>query len=453
MSYVSTNMNMSKEHGRCGYTWPENHHISDNPKHQSCCWRETVDGTNRCVWHADPNKIDKNVDRLESVLLPKRVRSRSTPSELIDGADLNGVSFDNPISLSDVSLRDSNLNGAHFSNSKFDRCNLSDSTLIVTDFSDTAIINSDLSHVTAGAANFSESELSGTDFSNAILEDVDFSNASFGRLVPSKFDRSRDLKSRLNVDFSNADLRNSDLSGSNLRVANFLNADIQGANFSESVLREVNLKNVQVDGSTECKIQNEKYDRTRLVQHRLISIVIETLPRWWPSVGDSDLTTNQWAETAKAYHDFKKAFNNHGLVRKARHQRLRERGARRCEARTAASDDDAIEEWFYWFWSTLAWQLTGYGVSIRRIARNMGILFGSITFTYLLVEFHFSGHALTEDFSTVPEIFYYSTIAFTTTPPVMPHSDLMKLFVMTEAFLGTILIVFLGYVLGTRELF
>jgi hypothetical protein len=51
----------------------------------------------------------------------------------------------------------------------------------------------------------------------------------------------------------------------------------------------------------------------------------------------------------------------------------------------------------------------------------------------------------------VLESLYYSIITFTTSPPEPPRGTVMQIIAGIETFTGTLLTVFLGYVLGTRE--
>lgn len=100
--------------GRCGYTSPPNHEVGVDPSHQSCCWRPTLDDTNRCVWHADPNDTnEKTSANLQEVRPDPEVRARTLPLyELLDGAELAGFEIKDSISLSGVALRNADLTGA-----------------------------------------------------------------------------------------------------------------------------------------------------------------------------------------------------------------------------------------------------------------------------------------------------------------------------------------------------
>ena len=53
--------------------------------------------------------------------------------------------------------------------------------------------------------------------------------------------------------------------------------------------------------------------------------------------------------------------------------------------------------------------------------------------------------------ATLFEKAYHSIVTFTTAPPEEPHGKIVRSVAMAETFLGTLLVVFLGYVLGNRE--
>jgi hypothetical protein len=84
---------------------------------------------------------------------------------------------------------------------------------------------------------------------------------------------------------------------------------------------------------------------------------------------------------------------------------------------------------------------TGYGIQLRWILAMMFLLYTSSTVVYWTV----GGMAPIESL-------YYSIVTFTTSPPgPAPTGLLMRAVAGFETFAGTAAIVFLGYVLGTRE--
>ena len=318
-------------------------------------------------------------------------------------ADLRGAD------LSDANLSDTNLHEADLSGANLQHANLSGADLREID-----LIDAKLSHADLGGANLLAANLSNANLFNANLSETYSSwDEPFEPLAGVDLGRENPW----GVLFSAANLSESNLSGAELSKSDFSDADLQSANLTEANLRDTDLSvanlvgtdlrdtnldgceltgatlrhayfdEVSVNGSTKCKIQNEGYDKQRPVQIPVFRHVIRMRPRWLPSVGNSGYDAQKWDSTSQAYHDLKMAIKNRGLVSKARQQHLRERGARRCEAWAAATDDGTVDEWLRWFKSAVVWQLTGYGVSIRRISRNMGILFGFATLAYLLADF------------------------------------------------------------------
>ena len=565
---------------RCGYVYPPHHEVRDESAQQNGCWRKSAgsEETERCLWHADPDSVEKTVASLREARSPPEQTDQPIPdirqqvpskAELLDGVKTPGITFGKQFPFRNVSLREADLSDADLSDAKFWhadlsgakikdadlsganlwRADLSGANLWRADLSDADVVNADLPNVDLRGADLPDADLrdadlldvnlSDADLSDANLKDADLSGSNLKDvdLSASKL-RGADLSgsnlrdadltgSKLwganfsgsnlrDADLTDADLRDADLTDANLRDADLTDADLRDANLTDANLRDANLtdanfrhadltdanlqhaslsdaglrdtdlsganlsganllganlssanlsganlesttltgiilrnatiEDVSIDGSTNCQSLAEGYDADRSIKNRYIQLLIRKRPRWWPSVGSSNLDASQWDATARAYHDLKSAFNDHGLVSKARHQHLGERGARRCEARAAKEKGSWLRSW-------IAWQLTGYGVSIRRIFRNMSIIFGVATLAYLTIEFIYPVHAINQEYANIPEIFYYSVITFTTTPPDMPDSTIIKAIVMTEAFFGTLLVVFLGYVLGTREQF
>jgi hypothetical protein len=126
-----------------------------------------------------------------------------------------------------------------------------------------------------------------------------------------------------------------------------------------------------------------------------------------------------------------------GSLDGARTARVRERKARRREA--FAEDD--IEGVTDWLWSCLLHGTTRYGVQLNWIIMYMFVLFALSALAY------YGGTDLSPSQSL-----YYSAVTFTTT---WPQNSLPSGFVAAvaafETFAGPAAIVFLGYVLGTRE--
>ena len=139
---------------------------------------------------------------------------------------------------------------------------------------------------------------------------------------------------------------------------------------------------------------------------------------------------------ARVYHDLKLAFDENGFVGRARRFHIQERRARRHET--------AIEEgWFSrrHLTALVSGAFTGYGVGVRRLLGTMAVLFAVSTLTYFV--------------TPIQNPLLYSVITFTTAPP--GQTGVLPIWAQAvagvETFVGTLLIVSLGFVLGNREQF
>ena len=216
---------------KCGYTWPEDHKVEDSPNHQSCCWRDTYQDSDRCVWHASPNKVGKKpVEALQKSLVDNEVREQThLGGELLDGVVLTGIELGDSISLDGYYLRDSSLchvglTNANLQNAKFSNADLSNADLS----------NADLRSAGLGSADLTDADLSFTDLQDADLESADFTNAT---AWSADLTHSYLFEANLEgADFSGASLADSFLEGANLT-----NANLSGVDLSESFLMDATL--------------------------------------------------------------------------------------------------------------------------------------------------------------------------------------------------------------------
>jgi hypothetical protein len=286
-----------------------------------------------------------------------------------------------------------NLSGAELEETSVDLSGPSDEFIDSFDLSNLDLKNTDLT-----GANLGDADLSGKDLSKSKLSDVNLSGSDL-------------IKTNLRgADLTRTNLKAANLIGANLRNANLNEANLRGARLSKANLQNAKLSNVAVDGSTEC---------TRLFESS----------NFLPSALDA---------TARAYHDLKSAFANHGLVSKARRFHVHERRLRRIELRETKGRFSKDH-----MGSLASEKLTGYGVRPSQLGKWMAGLFFLPTVIYLLVGI--------ED-SFVRTI-SYSVVTFTTTPPFRPTGMLLQIVVMLQAFLGTLSLITLGYIFSNRERF
>jgi hypothetical protein len=165
---------------RCGYTWPPDHEVDDDPNHQSCCWRQALLDADRCAWHADPNKTEeKTIAALQEARSEPTVREQNEPfAELLDGAVLAGCEIGDSILLSRVALRDAYLSGANLSNATLNRVNLRGASLTDATLNRVDLRGANLNSVDMRDANLAESKLQNADFNDSNLEFADFSDCN-----------------------------------------------------------------------------------------------------------------------------------------------------------------------------------------------------------------------------------------------------------------------------------
>jgi uncharacterized protein YjbI with pentapeptide repeats len=203
--------------------------------------------------------------------------------EILDGAKLSGQDINNKISFENCRLRNADfshakLDGANFSGATlgnpsegsdfgadFSKANLKDSdfsysNLRGANFSDADLDNADLTQLDADAsfssdhkegAKFSNAKLPNADLSRSDFSGADFSDADFSSNVheitavwgpgvyPSDDDEDDpDFENTVFVaaDFSGADIRRLEISGSNFRRADLSEVILWGTTFSEAIM-------------------------------------------------------------------------------------------------------------------------------------------------------------------------------------------------------------------------
>lgn len=403
---------------RCGYTYPTDFEIDDRPiHHQHCCYRQTLPDADRCVWHVDPAATSyKNSKKLKSARSSQKVQAQTSPlGELLDGADLSGLDISDDICFANASLRE-----ADFSETNFSLADLSGADLRGSNFSGAYLAANDFTEANLNFANLSDTYLRAADFSNAELMSADLSgsdlqgaNFTEGNLVVANLSET-DLKGA-NLTVSNfrganlagTDLRATDVLGAQLQESDLSEADLRKSDFTDSVLVNTDLSNVVVDRTTQI---------AKLPESKILRLADHT-----------------WDDIAKSYHNIKRMYSKNGLTSRARNHQFRKRRARRKEAWAEGGRD-----YFVWLGSLLSWLITGYGIKLKQPI--------ILIFVVLLISTGIYSAA------GISHSLYYSIVTFTTSPPSPPpRGGLAEGVAMIETFIGTLLIVLLGYVLGSRE--
>ena len=452
---------------RCGYTL-EPSEVTDESiiggkeawyedKRVTSCWREVwKDGS--CIWHADVE--DKPIDELKDSL--------DNTTKSLHGAVLRHVDLNDQISFSGVrligadlerselrqadftgaDLRFAKLAHAHFNNAEMDGTNFARAHLEntffwgaslnkaifrfanqglsnspETQFWQAELQNTDLNRSTFSESNFQSADLSGAEMPHANFEGTDFSTAD----LPSA-----DLK---HADLSNADFSNTVLSGTDLTDVTISDTVFHGADLSKADFFGLDLSRIEID-------QGTSFGTTLLYEDQA------------KDVEATDEKAEQWNKDARSHHDLKIMFAENGFSARARRHYIAQRRARRKEAAAAKDYYTAFKSW-------ISWQGTGYGTSIRRVSRNIvGVL---LLFTGIYPFLDVGANDLSicapinelvpRFIDALPESVYFSIVTFTTVGfgTVPPSSELARYFSGIEAFLGTLLMVLLGFVLGNRE--
>lgn len=278
---------------------------------------------------------------------------------------------------------------------------LSGADLSGANLSGANLIKADLSEADLSEANLSEANLTRADLSEAILWEVNLTAASLEV-----------------ADFSEAEMVYCNLKGADLSGADFSGTDLSGSKLTDVLLRDTSLSTALLSRGTNIDPPIQR---------------LKEKPKTDP--GLQSRPVKMWDAVARANNELKTAFSNNGLIDQAREARARERHARRREAKA----DETLRGTLAWFGSLLSRWTTGYGVKLLPVVVIMSALFlGSATvYSYLGMG--------------VGESLYYSVVTFTTSPPRDPEPGIMRLVAGIETFLGTTMIVLLGYVLGARE--
>jgi len=371
--------------------------------------------------------------------LVRETREQNSPyAELLDGANLSNVKLVDRIFLENVALRGSLLNNAEFRNIDLSGANLQDADLSGADLRDADLSVADLRDADLSEANLQDADLSGADLRDANLTEASlragFSGADLRGADLSKADFSGRA---VGANLSGADFRDAILSAADLRKANLSGTDLRAAVLVSVLLGNTDLSNVQLDHRTQFT--------SRSLRQRFKSIFLPR-PR---KVG---VESNTWNAHARDFHKLAAICSREGLIGQARTLTILERHARRNETLSNGNILTALGAW-------LNWQATSYGISVGRVSRNMLLLFLVSSLTYLLNGIRTAEEAIriselmSRPFLTesVVNTVYFSVVTFTTSPPWTVFVEVSQWMAMIETFLGTLLIVLLGYVLGHRD--
>lgn len=328
------------------------------------------------------------------------------------------IPHENAVSADDIRPV-ADLREADLSEADLQEADLSEANLRETDLSEANLYRADLSEANLYRATLSEANLRGADLSKANLYLATLSEANL---------RGADL--------SEANLREADLSKANLREADLSGSDLVNATLTDVVLWDATLSETLLSRGTEFDPPKQ-----RIRQYAENPNPLSTSRRRYDAIAGAT-PRRRYDAIARANHELRTAYSENGLVKQARDARVRERKARRNEARVEGGR--LSRGTGAYLLSCVSQGFTGYGVQLLPVVVVMSALFLGSATVYTI----WGG-------MPVEKSLYYSIVTFTTSPPQSPSEAGFGLFPAlvagVETIAGTTAIIFLGYVLGTRE--
>ena len=424
---------------------------------------------NACLAEADLRKADLSGAYLEDAdLTNANLKHANLSNANLSGATLTNADL-TEANLTDVDLTEAKLNRANLTNANLTEAYLFEADLIESDLIDANLTEScfseaDLSKSNLNSADLSEAVLRKTILIQAKLNNAELANAILyganlsetGLFKADLTDSDLNNTNLTEADLTDTDLTNADISGANLTSASLIGAnmsstDLGDTNLTNTDLRQANLSNVTVNRATKIDTLSQVEKQVEQASggsqatgiEELDEIDVDTeaeqLAAVQGMVKDDNFShrgqkIDSWDDIARTYHALKTVFSENGLTGRARNFRMKERRARRKEAFA----EGTLSGYSAWFGSLLSRVFTGYGVQLRwPIAVSLCIIFGSVGIYWQAgIE-----HSLS-----------YSIVTFTTSPPMAPpRGGITEIVALTETFVGTLLVVLLGYVLGNRE--
>lgn len=236
----------NQESERCRYTYPENHSVGDYPNKQNCCWREATKGSDRCIWHANSEEIDKTAEKLIEDISESCDQSENNfDDRVFDGAILRDSELSDKISFRNSSLRGADFSNADLINTNFSKADLTQANLCNTDLIGAEFIDTNLEDT-----DLHEACIAGADFTDAYLYRANLSETKLFTMQHKdmEFDHSSEKPCFDDACLQEADLSNAHLPKTKLSGATLTNATLSGTNFVGGDLTGVNLINADCFG-------------------------------------------------------------------------------------------------------------------------------------------------------------------------------------------------------------
>jgi hypothetical protein len=264
-----------------------------------------------------------------------------------------------------------------------------------------------------------------------------------------------------NADFTDADLESADFSNTDLRMTNLHKSKTLPTELSRTDLRGLNLSEQDLSGGNLSRADLRDVDMVGMSANQGT-----TVGRMRTGLS----TPEQYDQLAQAYHEFKNALSDEGLSQRARQARALEQQARTAEAWARVKEQfrervrllqtvkgacqcvlppwpkpEIRTQFLTAVGGSLSRYLTGYGT------RPFYVFLWTAAIILMTTGLFALGPTPQGGWQGGP--LYYSVVTFVTAPPHPPRQvwTVTQATVLVETYLGTALIVLLGYVLGTRE--
>ncbi|WP_435363522.1 pentapeptide repeat-containing protein [Haloarchaeobius sp. DYHT-AS-18] len=217
------------------------------------CDIEPIENGEKCIFHADPEDENKNIDQLSA--------KWENIGEEIHGLNLSGMSIGDALDFSSKKLHNAN-----FSDAQLNQADFRGSDLYNSDFTGAKLRSAKFHHPRTDLerAVFDESKCIDTRFMGAKLHNVDFKNANASSakfqhsdladatLDGTNFRRAKFIRANLrSAEFVDADLYKAECGGANFEDAILYKADIRSTSFVGADMYGVDFRNVVADHQTD----------------------------------------------------------------------------------------------------------------------------------------------------------------------------------------------------------
>lgn len=495
-------LTMSAPSDRCGFilTETDEDNLSVNQLHRNriyrtnCCWRETWDGYDRCIWHA---RVDgKPIDEL--------IESRTGHPENLDGAYLKRTVLAGAMSFQNCSLNGANFDGcfadgvnfseirsnsASFKNSNISYCNFTKSILIDCDFNmahgqilsfqNSSVYDCDFSGAIVDG-NFSHSDIWGCEFSGSDGGIFDFTGA---RVISTDFSDLVLLTGKfIFADMANCDFSGSDISGADMYFSIFTRSKFKNTTISDSDLRFSAIEDCDFTSSVftrsdfrfadiyRCSFDNVQLDRsTEFGSHYLTSsrpIInvgnVVSLNSLWANQFENWGSENEHKLLEKriwVLRSLQDLFSRNSMTDKSRDFYIKRRDAERNLARVS-------NDWIDWFFQSSQKYLMGYGenpyyvviwsfltILLFSVAYAMNGGVDQLQLDWFYIDILFVRLEFTNDsLLSLIESLYFSGLTFSSLGygDVQPATWTVRLLATAQSLLGVLLTSLFVFVLGRR---